>query len=148
MDFFLSHDWLNREATSYAFKLDHILFIVIGLLIGVGLCFFLRKKEKRTITIVITSIWALAVLVELIYYGFTYALCISDPVTYPFDIESMLPFHSCLMFLYIFPVAIFFKNKLIKRILTCSPPLNVLKLLYSISESVFNRFNSFIISQS
>ena len=114
MDFFLSHDWLNREATSYAFKLDHILFIVIGLLIGVGLCFFLRKNEKRTITIVITSIWALAVLVELIYYGFTYALCISDPVTYPFDIESMLPLHSCLMFLYVFPVAIFVKNKVIK----------------------------------
>ena len=30
MDFFLSHDWLNREGPSYAFKLDHILFIVIG----------------------------------------------------------------------------------------------------------------------
>jgi len=114
MDFFLSHDWLNREASSYAFKLDHILFILVGLLIGVGLCFFLRKKEKRTITIVITSIWALAVFVELFYYIFTYALCIADPVNHPFDIETMLPFHSCLMFLYIFPVAIFVKNKVIK----------------------------------
>ncbi len=114
MDFFLSHDWLNREGPSYAFKLDHILFVVIGLLIGVFLCFFLRKKDKKVIKITLISIWALAVAVEIFYYAVTYAYCIKDPVTYPFNIEKMLPFHSCLMFLYIFPVAIFAKNRVIK----------------------------------
>ena len=51
MDFFESHDWLNRPGPNYAFQLDHILFIVIAMLIGVGLSLFLRKKDKKTIII-------------------------------------------------------------------------------------------------
>ena len=112
MDFFTSNDWLNRPGPKYAFKLDHILFIVIGLLIGVGLCFLLFKKDKKTIKIVLLSLWGLAVAVELFYYGYLYTSCINGSMT--FNIESMLPFHSCLMFLYVFPVAIFAKNKVIK----------------------------------
>ena len=114
MDFFFSPDWLNREGPKYAFKLDHILFVAIGLLIGVLLCFLLRKKDKKVIKITCISIWALAVLIELLYYGVNYAMCIVDPSNYHFDIETMLPFHSCLMFLYVFPVAIFSKNRIIK----------------------------------
>ena len=114
MDFFFSPDWLNREGPKYAFKLDHILFVALGLLIGVLLCFLLRKKDKKVIKITCISIWALAVLIELLYYGVNYAMCIVDPSNYHFDIETMLPFHSCLMFLYVFPVAIFSKNRIIK----------------------------------
>ena len=66
MNFFTSPDWLNRPEP-YAFKLDHILFVAISLLIGVGLCFLLRKKEKKTIKIVLISLWALAVAVEIFY---------------------------------------------------------------------------------
>ena len=112
MNFFESHDWLNRPGPTYAFKLDHILFVVIGLLIGVGLCFLLRKKDKKTIKIVLISIWAFAVAIELFYYGYLYTSCINGSKT--FDIEKMLPFHSCLMFLYVFPVAMFCKNQIIK----------------------------------
>ena len=113
MDFFIKPDWFNRPGP-YAFQIDHILFIVIALLIGVGLCFFLRKKEEKTIKIVLVSLWAVAVAVEVIYYGVTYAMCISDPANCPFVLEGMLPFHSCLMFLYVFPFAIFSKNRIIK----------------------------------
>ena len=81
MDFFLSHDWLNREGPTYAFKLDHILFIIIGLLVGVFLCFFLRKKDKKVIKITLISIWALALAVEILYYAVTYAYCIKDPLS-------------------------------------------------------------------
>ena len=114
MDFFTTHDWLNRPGPTYAFRLDHILFVVIGLLIGVGLCFLLRKKDQKVIKITLISIWAFAVAIELFYYGVTYALCAINPTNHPFDIERMLPFHSCLMFLYVFPVAMFTKNKIIK----------------------------------
>ena len=114
MDFFTSHDWLNRPGPTYAFKLDHILFVVISMLIGVFLCFLLRKKEKKTIKIVLISLWAFAVLIEIIYYGVTYGMCIADPENHPFEIERMLPFHSCLMFMYVFPFAIFSKNRVIK----------------------------------
>ena len=112
MDFFTSHDWLNRPGPTYAFKLDHILFVVIGLLIGVGLCFLLFKKDKKVIKITLLSIWGLAVAIELFYYGYLYISCING--TLEFEIERMLPFHSCLMFLYVFPVAMFCKNQIIK----------------------------------
>ena len=114
MDFFDSYDWLNRPGPKYAFQLDHILFIIIGLLIGVLLCFLLRKKDKKVIKIVTICLWASAVLIEIIYYGELYIKCIKDPTNYPFDTETMLPFHSCLMFMYIFPVAMFINNRIIK----------------------------------
>ena len=114
MNIFTSRDWLNRGLDNYAFQLDHILFVVISMLVGVGLCFLLRKKSKKTIKIVLLSLWGFAVLSEVIYYGATYIMCIADPEKHPFDIEGMLPFHSCLMFLYVFPVAMFSKNKIIK----------------------------------
>ena len=114
MNIFTSRDWLNRGLDNYAFQLDHILFVVISMLIGVGLCFLLRKKSKKTIKIVLLSLWGFAVLSEIIYYGVTYAMCIMDPDNNPFNIEGMLPFHSCLMFLYVFPFAVFSKNRIIK----------------------------------
>ena len=112
MEFFTSNDWLNRPGPSYAFKLDHILFVIIGMLIGVGLCFLLRKKDKKVIKITLISIWGLAIAIELFYYGYLYISCINGSMT--FNIETMLPFHSCLMFLYVFPVAMFCKNPMIK----------------------------------
>ena len=114
MDFFTSPDWLNRPGPNYAFQLDHILFIVISMMIGVGLCFLLHGKEKKTIKIVLISLWALAIAIEVFYYGYVYTMCIVDPKNHPFNIESMLPFHSCLMFLYVFPFAIFSKNRIIR----------------------------------
>ena len=114
MDFFTSRDWLNRPGPTYAFQLDHILFVVISMLIGVGLCFLLRKKERKTIKIVLISLWALAVAVEIFYYIVEYTLCAINPEGHPFNLETMLPFHSCLMFLYVFPFAIFSKNRVIR----------------------------------
>ena len=114
MNFFTTPDWLNRPGPKYAFQIDHILFVVLSLAIGVALCFLLRNKEKKTIKTVLISLWAFAVFIEVFYYSVEYALCAIDPVNHPFSLEGMLPFHSCLMFLYVFPFAIFSKNKIIK----------------------------------
>ena len=121
MDFFTSNDWLNRPEP-YAFQFDHILFIVIAMIIGVILCFWLRKKDKKKVKLVLIALWAIAIAVEIIYYGTVYAMCIADPTNHPFDIRGMLPFHSCLMFLYVFPFAIFAKNKVIR---TCAANFSV-----------------------
>ncbi len=118
-NFFTDNDWLNRPGPSYAFKLDHILFIIIAMAIGVFLAIFLAKKSKKTVYIVLISLYVLYVLDLGIYYGFTYAQCIADPTNHPFNIETMLPFHSCTMFLYICPLALFIKNKIIKTA-TCN----------------------------
>ena len=113
MDFFDSNDWLNREPP-YAFQWDHLLFVILGLAIGLFLAFFLRGKSKKTIKIVLISLWAFGTAVVFSYYLITYIVCISDPTGHPFLIDEMLPFHSCLMFMYVFPFAMFSKNKIIK----------------------------------
>ena len=113
MDFFTSKDWLGREAP-YNFKLDHILFIVIGLGLGLLLAFLLRKKDKKTVKIWLISLWAFGVAVEAFYYIGLTIFSISHPELRPYNIESMLPLHSCLMFMYIFPFAMFSKNRIIK----------------------------------
>ena len=114
MEFFASHDWLNRPGSTYAFKLDHLLFILIAMLIGVALCFILRGKDKKIIKATGISLWGIAVVSEILYYVVTIILCVTDPENHHFSIDGSLPLHSCSMFLYIFPVAIFSKNRIIK----------------------------------
>ena len=114
MDFINSHDWLNRPGPNYAFKLDHILFVVVSMLIGAGLCFLLRKKSQKIIKTVLISLWAFGAVAVFVYYLATYIQCAVDPENHPFIMEKMLPFHSCLAFIYVFPFAIFSKNRIIK----------------------------------
>ena len=113
MDFFYNTDWLNREPP-YAFQWDHLLIIFLIMAIGVSLCFLLQKKEKRTVKIVLISLWGFYLLLWTLYAIAVYGKVISNPKEYPFNIETMLPLHSCLMFMYIFPVAMFVKNKVIR----------------------------------
>ena len=126
MDFFLKHDWLDRGYDSYAFKLDHLLFIVIAMAIGITLAILLRGKKKRTIEIVMISLWGLGLISEIFYYSFLYYLSNTDP-SHPFNMAYDLPLHSCLMFFYIFPFAIFIKNKFVKT--ACSNFLVVVNMI-------------------
>ena len=114
MDFFLANDWLHREGPSYAFKWDHLLVIGLIVVIGVFLSLFLRKKSEKTIKITMIVLWGIGAFVSGFYYTFIYILCITKTAGFVFNIETMLPLHSCLMFYYLFPVALFAKNKYIK----------------------------------
>ena len=113
MDFFTKEDWFDRPGP-YAFRIEHILFIIAAIIIGVGLSLILRNKERKTIRIVLISLWATALAVLMFYYGFIFYRCISDPVNRPFNLERDLPLHSCTFFFYIFLFAIFSKNRYIK----------------------------------
>ena len=114
MEFFTSHDWLNRGLSSYAFQWDHIVFILVLVGLGVFLSLFLRKKSKKTIKIVMIVLWALGTALEISYYTYNYVMCAVDPANHQFTIDGNLPLHSCLMFFYLFPFAIFSKNRIIK----------------------------------
>lgn len=114
MDFFTSRDWLGREGP-YNFKLDHLLFIIIGLSLGFLLAFLLKKKSRKTIKIWLISLWAFGTAIEAFYYISLIIFSVTHPDLRPFDIERMLPLHSCLMFMYIFPFAIWSKNKEVKK---------------------------------
>ena len=114
MDFFTNNDWLNREGP-YSFKIEHFMFILLAVIVGVFLSLFLRKKSKKTIKIVLIVLWAIAVSIELIYYIELYHHNVIDPERFPFRLNKALPLHSCLMFMYIFPFAMFSKNKVIYK---------------------------------
>ena len=115
MDFFNSHDWLNRGGYDYIFHFDHIIYLVIALLVTVGLCFLLYKKDKATVKKTLVIIWIVAITLMVVYYGEQYIQCLINPSGFPFVLEAMLPFHSCLMFMYLFPFAMFSKNEIIKK---------------------------------
>ena len=84
------------------------------MILGVLLALFLRKKDKKIVKIVLISIWGFYVGMQIIYYTLIYTRCAISPNEYPFNIDTMLPLHSCLMFMYVFPFAMFSKNKIIK----------------------------------
>ena len=115
MDFFNSHDWLNRGGYDYIFHLDHIIYLIIALLVTVGLCFLLYNKDKATVKKTLVIIWMVAITLMVVYYGEQYIQCLINPSGFPFVLETMLPFHSCLMFMYLFPFAMFSKNDIIRR---------------------------------
>ena len=114
MDFFISKDWLNRNLESYAFKFDHILLVVILLLIGFFAAFYLMKKDKKKVEIVLIVLWIVYTISMLSYYCLLWSLCIAKPNEYQFNISSMLPLHSCNMLMFVFPLAVFVKNKIIR----------------------------------
>ena len=113
MDFINSNDWLNRPGP-YAFQWDHLLFVLLPLALGVLLAIFLRNRSRNLIRTWLISLWGLGLVVVVTYYVTIYIQCAVDPVNHKFIMEDMLPFHSCLMFLYVFPIAVFAKNKIIK----------------------------------
>ena len=76
MDFFTKEDWLGRSAP-YAFKFDHLLFLIIGLGLGVLLAILLMKKKQKTINIWLISLWGFGTLVEIIYYTTLFIICVN-----------------------------------------------------------------------
>ena len=113
MDFFTKPDWFNRPGP-YAFRIEHLLFIAFVILVAVGLSLLLRRKNKSTIRKVLIGLWIFAVVIEIAHYAVLYSLSAIDPANNPFILERHLPLHSCTFFMYIFPFAMFMKNKYIK----------------------------------
>ena len=102
MNWFQTHDLLNREG-SFTFCIDYIIwYIVVGLLIAVGIFFLNKYKTEKRIKIVLTVLWAVAVAIDLakliknIYYGF--------------NISGDIPFYICSLYLYTMPVVIWGKG--------------------------------------
>ena len=102
INWFQTHDLLNREGP-FTFCIDYIIwYIVVGLLIAVGIFFLNKYKTKKRIKIVLTVLWAVAVAIDLakliknIYYGF--------------NINGDIPFYICSLYLYTMPVVIWGKG--------------------------------------
>ncbi len=112
MDFFFIPDLLNRPGP-YGYTIEHFLFIVIAVIVGVALAILLRKCQMKTVKIVIISLWTFLVAFEAFKWIIIYTRVIINP-NYLFSLENMLPLHSCSLFMYVFPFAIFSKNEKVK----------------------------------
>ena len=113
MGFQLSHDWLGRSGP-YGFKWDHLLFVFLFLSLGILLALLIRKKDKKYVHKVLVILWIIATVVELSWYSFNWIMAIVDPKNHPFLIDYHIPIHSCFMFMYVCPFALFSKNKVIR----------------------------------
>ena len=116
MDFLLINDWLNRGYEMYSYKWDHFLLVFLMIGFGLWLGFFLRNKDKKTITIALVVLWIISLLVGATYYTLVALACRKGIGGFFADtLGVILPLHSCFMFVFLFPVAMFARNKYIKK---------------------------------
>ena len=116
MDFLLIRDWLNRDFEMYSYKWDHFLLVFLFIAFGLWLAFFLRNKDKKTVTIVLVVLWGISILVGATYYTLVALACRKGIGGFFSDtLGVILPLHSCFMFVFLFPVAMFAGNKIIKK---------------------------------
>ena len=116
MDFLLINDWLNRGFTNYSFKWDHFLLVFLLLAFGIWLGFFLRNKDIKTVKIVLYVLWGVSIAVGATFYTLVALACRKGIGGFFEDtLGVILPLHSCFMFVFLFPVAMFAKNKYIKK---------------------------------
>jgi len=116
MGFFQNNDWLGRPGP-YFYNLEHIIFIIVALALCIVIPLLLRKKSEKTIKIILISLWAFMLALDLTKY-------IQNWVGHALNGEAFsltgydLPLYTCSLILYTFPVAIFSKNDYIKRAAT------------------------------
>ena len=116
MDFLLIRDWLNRGYEMYSFKWDHFLLVFLLIAFGIWLGFYLRSKETKTVKTVLYVLWGISVAVGITYYVCVAAACQKNIGGFFEDtLGVILPLHSCFMFVFLFPVAMFVKNKYVKK---------------------------------
>ena len=116
MDFLLINDWLNRGYTNYSFKWDHFLLVFLILAFGIWLGFYLRNKDTKTVKIVLYVLWGVSIAVGATFYTLTALACRKGIGGFFEDtLGVILPLHSCFMFVFLFPVAMFVKNKYVKK---------------------------------
>jgi hypothetical protein len=108
MSFFNSPDWFGRPGP-FAYNLDYIVFIAISIIFAFVLPIALRGAKEKTVKITLIALWALAVLLDTLKYGYGIIVNLSNGVTGIGNYD--IPLWTCSMFLYLMPFALFCKNK-------------------------------------
>ena len=99
----------------YSFKWDHFLLVFLLIAFGLWLAFYLRNKDAKTVKLAVIILWGISVFVGITYYICVAAACQQNIGGFFSDtLGVILPLHSCFMFVFLFPVAMFVKNKYVK----------------------------------
>ena len=112
MNFFTNPDWFGRPGP-FAYNLEYIIFIALSLIMAVVIPILLRKKSTKTIKMILIVLWAVAVFLDILKYGYSW---ISNIVNGTFTVNNLdFPLWTCSMFLYLMPIVFFCKNEKVSR---------------------------------
>lgn len=110
-NFFSTRDWLGRTDESFLFNFEHIAFIVMAFIIGIVLPLILRKAKvsRKTVHIVLICLWASCVVWDLVKW--LWGMIPVFKGIEGFNVASGMPFHTCSVFMFVAPFALFAKGK-------------------------------------
>jgi hypothetical protein len=107
-EFITDYDWFNREGP-FLFNLEHILFIIFYITVGIVLAIWLRKKPKDFTRKVLIALWIFTVAIDIPKWSASWYVMIYLG-RFP-SYVSMFPLYTCSLFMYITPIALFAKNE-------------------------------------
>lgn len=142
MSFFTSEDWFGRSGP-FAYNIEYIVFIALSVVFAFVLPILLRKTQKKTIKIVLISLWLLAVILDVTKYTYHFVHDISSGNVAIANLD--FPLWTCSIFLYIMPIVLFCKNEKISRacsafVCTISLFAGIVNFAIPCEESLFSFF--------
>lgn len=109
--FFSARDWFGRTDESFLFNFEHIVFIVMAFIIGIVLPLVLRraKVSRKTVHIVLIALWVATVVWDLVKW--LWGMIPVFKGLESFNVASGMPFHTCSVYMFVAPFALFAKGK-------------------------------------
>ena len=108
-------DLFSREGP-FLFAPEYLIFFAFATLTAIVLPLLLRKTKPKTVMIVMTSLWAVALAYDIIRWFFWTGSSIAGG---EISVGADLPLHTCSTFWYTAPLALFLTEGKLKRAL-CS----------------------------
>ena len=107
-DFIVDKDWLDRTGP-FLFNFEHCLFIVFYIALAIFIALWLRKKSKEFSKKVMTILWIILLISEIIKWSASwYVWHIDGGIK---NISQIFPLYTCSLITYLTPVALFSKNE-------------------------------------
>ncbi|MBR5773985.1 MAG: YwaF family protein [Clostridia bacterium] len=109
--FFSTRDWFGRTDESFLFNTEHIAFIVIAFIVGIALPLILRKARvsQKTIHRVLVGLWLSCVIWDLVKW--LWGMIPVFKGIESFNVASGMPFHTCSVYMFVAPFALFARGK-------------------------------------
>lgn len=110
-NFFSARDWFGRTDESFLFNFEHIAFIVGAFIIGIVLPLILRKAKvsRKTVHVLLISLWVATVVWDLVKW--LWGMIPVFKGIESFNVASGMPFHTCSVYMFVAPFALFARGK-------------------------------------
>ena len=112
--FFSARDWFGRTDESFLFNFEHITFIVVAFIVGIVLPLLMRRAgaSRRTVHRVLVGLWLACVIWDVVKW--LWGMIPVFKGLESFNVASGMPFHTCSVFMFVAPFALFAKKPAIR----------------------------------